>query len=896
MPQHKSPFPDGFLGVDIHYAGSWHDIMPDVDQSGVSIRHGSTAEGFGSEPSQMEFTLRNGDGKYSPRNPRSPLYGQIGRNTPARATLALGAPFLDLTQPDARAEGPTGPATGALDIRWWGYIDDWSGPTATFDLISKGAAFGELGWDFFVRAVDSTGFSYPVLGLRTVTGGDLRQVASDVAVPSWAGEIALRVQVDADEVVFSYAKNLASEWVEMSRVPLDAPADIAVDSAPLRIGPLGFTQDSPQRVYGWHVESSDGVLSSVDLATDTLSGWTLTSAEVTNRRVVAVAEIAEWPVAWSRLGEPSVLSRVTASGVSRRLGQGQQRMESPLRRAFFSLGPQLIAYWPLEDGTDTRLILPEIGEGKGTLAGRPEWGKYTGFAGSDPLPLLSDARVALSPEPYPETSTVNIRWVGEIAPDDIPASGERVLVRIFFTGGTLARYDLALGPAVIRATAVDVDGNSTDYVINYTEIYGPRRFSLEFSQQGDDIEAVFARLSPGATLAWLNRKTFSDLTLGRISQVVFNPGRSNFTGTSIGHVTLENEFISLFDASFKALDGHNGETAADRISRLIAPREVSVTVRGNAAESTQMGVQKKATRADLVETARVADDSLMHDDPTSLAVRLRSHTSLYDQPAVTIPYQENLIIPMAPLDDDATTRNQITVTRDDGASLTIEQTTGPMSSAPAPDGVGLYSDSVTLSLADDLQIERHADWRLHIGTWDEARYPQLGVDLAHPALMSDPVLTRRLLALTPGDRIVITDPPPWLPPTSVDVIVTGIQLQIDPLHVRLTWSCVPARPYRAPYWDTHHRWAAPGTVLAAPITATATTLPIDVPEGIEWTADDGPYDILLAGERMTVTAVDSTSTSMTVIRSVNGVSMPHDVDTPVALAEPSYYGRTDPEP
>src|SRR5690606_29786452 len=40
-----------------------------------------------SDVGECTFTLNNRDGKYSPRNPRSPLYGKIGRNTPMQLRL-----------------------------------------------------------------------------------------------------------------------------------------------------------------------------------------------------------------------------------------------------------------------------------------------------------------------------------------------------------------------------------------------------------------------------------------------------------------------------------------------------------------------------------------------------------------------------------------------------------------------------------------------------------------------------------------------------------------------------------------------------------------------------------------------------------------------------------------
>lgn len=69
-------------------AGVWTDITSDVRvASGISISRGKSDEQSQAGPQRMSFTLDNRDGKYSPRNPSSVLYGKIGRNTPVRCKI-----------------------------------------------------------------------------------------------------------------------------------------------------------------------------------------------------------------------------------------------------------------------------------------------------------------------------------------------------------------------------------------------------------------------------------------------------------------------------------------------------------------------------------------------------------------------------------------------------------------------------------------------------------------------------------------------------------------------------------------------------------------------------------------------------------------------------------------
>ena len=96
-----------------------------------------------------------------------------------------------------------------------------------------------------------------------------------------------------------------------------------------------------------------------------------------------------------------------------------------------------------------------------------------------------------------------------------------------------------------------------------------------------------------------------------------------------------------------------------------------------------------------------------------------------------------------------------------------------MSTAPPPSGVGVYDTSVTLSLATDAAALQAAGWLAGVGTVDEARWPTISVDLAHPYFTADQALTRAVLAATVGDRVDVVNLPAWLPPFAVEQIITG---------------------------------------------------------------------------------------------------------------------------
>jgi len=903
----KSPFPTGFLKTELFYSGAWQDITADTDQAGVSISHGARSESSTADVSDLSFTLTNQDGKYSPRNPTSPRYGLVGRNTPARATVALGAPWLDLTAPGSRATTPDAAAldiTGDIDIRWWGERDSW---TVAADLPSKWNTTGnQRSWLLRAEADGTLTLFWSADGTAALNA------RSTIAIPAWAGPIALRVTLDVNNgasgrtAKFYYSDSLTGTWIQLGADVVQAgTTSIFNGTASLTLGrePTSAASNTPQRVYGWQVRSSiNGTIVSGRTVSDLTAGvtsfadsqgqtWTVTDGSVTNRHTLAVCEVSEWPMDWNTKGAPSVLTEVQASGVTRRLGQGAQPLDSAIYRSITNgENPNLLAYWPMEDGSDATSFGQAVGTYPLGWAGTPSLAAYDGFGGSNPLPTLGDTRMRARVRRAPSTAGVQVRHLLHTpvggAPEDFTleinfyASGgaDLAVVRLTY------QADGALALRGFNSDGTDIGGTGpVGFAVNGKDL----RVSVELIKNGSNVDFVIATVDAAASgVSWSG--SFTGRPLDEVRDVIVNPRRDDAGDTAFGHLTIENSISTVYSVPPAVLSGYVGEGATTRLNRLAGERSVAITTRPGGL--TAMGAQRTDTFLDLMAQTAEADGGILHDDMRSIGLRYRSLHSLGSQPPVVIPYDDNLVIPFRPSDDDSLTRNRVTISRPNGTRYTAEATTGPLSTLPPPDGVGLYDTAQELNLATDDLVTRTASWRLHVGTWDEGRYPSLGVDLAHPYFLGNPVLTRQLLSLTPGDRLVITDPPPWLPPRSADVLVMGVQIEVTPLHLYLRWSCVPARPYRIGYWNVaEHRYSGEGTVLSSSRTTTSTSMLLTTPTGVTWTHADGDYDIVIGGEVMTVT--DVVGTTMTVIRSVNGVVKTHAAGEAVQLAEPSFYAR-----
>lgn len=607
-------------------------------------------------------------------------------------------------------------------------------------------------------------------------------------------------------------------------------------------------------------------------------------------------EVVTFQPGWGRDGSRNAYVDVTAAGALRRIGAGALPLRSPLYRACSTLGSNLVAYWPMEDGSRAEGFAAAVGGRRATVAGTPNFATYDGVLGSDPLPTIESATFGAPVPLYTAGSpaAVQVRFMLRVlstTPDGA------VLARLILTGGTIDYFDVKFsnsdsGEIVVEAFA---DGASVNaFVTSGLNVEGRvLRISIELAQSGSNITRAISALEPGAATGGTASGSISSQTLGRITQVRVNPLSAALADVAFGHLTVEKAITSLFTVSSAVLAGHQGEQAHARIARLCAENGISY-VNYDSATSQPMGPQTSKTLDELLRECVDADGGFRYE-PRSVATELayRGLRSLMSQTdVVTIPYQDNMLSPFTPVEDDAGTVNVSTVQRDAGSSATVEVVEGPLGTAS---GIGRYEDSQTLNLATDAQTEQRAGWISHVGTHDEARYPAIGWDFADPRILADSGLTGDLTSVTLGTQLEATGVAtklPWLPPFDVKAIVTGYTETIRPLSYRVDTVTTPARPYKVVvYGDTGSRYSLAGTVTAGTMTTTSTSRTMTVPEP-GWTHADGDFDIVIGGEVMTVTDVTGTppTQTFTLVRSVNGVVKTHAAGEAVELAEPAYLG------
>ncbi len=346
--------------------------------------------------------------------------------------------------------------------------------------------------------------------------------------------------------------------------------------------------------------------------------------------------------------------------------------------------------------------------------------------------------------------------------------------------------------------------------------------------------------------------------------------------------------------------GAAGDVWVDRVMVNVGdtPAEYSTLgPTGTVYDSVTMGPQLPMTLLDLLREAADADMGILYEPRGFLGLAYRTRASLQSQVTrLALDYTAGHLTAIEPTEDDQRTRNDITVERPSGASARAELTTGPLSTLPPPDGVGRYDEKIIANIDLDAGLADQAGWRLHMGTVDEARYPVLGINLATDPFTDDAALSAAAQTLDVGEKVTVARPPAWLPPETIGQLAQGTTETLTRHQWEIAVNCSPASSWDVGVWDAasgpgEARYSSDGSSLSAGATATATSLSVATPSGPLWSSADGPFDLYVAGERMTVTGITGASSpqTFTVVRSVNGVVKAQASGAEVRLFQPAVF-------
>lgn len=914
------------ITVEMLLGGVWTDVTQWVyTRNPITIERGRKDEGSKVDPGQCTLTLNNRDGRWSSRKPDGPYYGLIGRNTQVRVSVDAGASYLATTGTSGGTTGASTPDTAALDItgdidvRFEATLDNWLA-SGSVELCGKGAVTGnQRSWLLLMRD-RKLHWEWSTAGTSTVQ----KDSTVDLPVPP-SGRIAVRVTQDVNDgagnnvVTFYTGPSISGPWTQLGDpVTTAGTTSIFNSSASLRVGDGWNDLSFPSSSGAVHAfELRNGIAGSVvanpdftvqtpgasSFADGTGKTWTVgTSTSISNRKTRFNGEISSWPVRWDVSGKDIEVT-VEAAGILRRIGQGNSPLAAGIQRHIIANSP--IECWPLTDGSlATR--------GNSLLGGSPmlprltfgtdpvQWASGSLAEWIDPVVQLSAGTDGTLLGPTPVSTAAASGWSA-----DLSLSGVKTGDVDFSIADRGAGSDA--DPRFIWYLALNRASNNVQlFCSSISESSSSSPLLATISTAGIyDTSPHHIRLTvvPGGStttytvyLDGVSRATGTHSVVTKAARSL-RPGwflnAATDSTTSLGYVTYWGPTAPTAASTYAALIGNQGETAAVRAERLCTEAGITFRPSGVPGETTLLGPQLQQTFLEVIQETAAADGGAVYEDREDVALRFRDRNGLYNQ-AVTLAldYEADgeVAPPLEPVDDDQATRNDVAVTRQFGVTARVAQEDGPLSVQAPPDGVGTYDEAVTLSLYSDNQPEQHASWRVHLGTWNEARYPVVHVDLAAaPHLIDDAA------AVDLGDRLTIANPPDWLPPDLIDLLAQGYtEVLGHPNGWDLRFNCTPAGPWTvAVAFDA--RLDTAGCVTNGSTSSSSSVLNVNTTVGLTRWADSAtypaefPFDLYVGGEVMRATTCTGTALSQTfsVTRSINGVVKAHASGTEVRLATPA---------
>lgn len=880
----------------------WVDITEDVrvDQ-GVTIEVGRADEGNQVDASKCSLTVNNGASKvantlgtvgcYSPRNPSGPYSGSLRRGTPLRVGVQRGPDVFDRTS----ASG-WGTSTGGLV---WGHTStaSWSvTPGAgTVSLAANTAAFAILAG---ATAADVDVES--CVSMSAVATGAAWVSATVVRYTNTSNHYRLHtefglggdIQVKITKTIGGVTSDLTSL---SSAVTTYTPGQLICTRAQAIGSTLRIRcwQDGTDEPITWHAEADDTDLTGV--GTDlTGSGTGLYEWRVGGNTNVSIAPsvteytmeairylgtVPEWPARWD-MSSNDATAPVVASGILRRLQQGASPLRSPLTRQLLRYSPA--GYWPLEDGENSRSAASALTGGSAATVTDVTFAADDTLDGAGPVLKLNSTSSRVVARMLGNADTPD-GYAGMVIFKLASLPGSTVQMAYLYSTGTVARWTIAVTAIAIVVSGVQSDGTS---VVSDTALYGVDptdwvAIQLETEEAGGNVDWALTWHQVGET-------TFGGVsgTYAGTAQKLTGVTLAGAQDWAFGHLWLgDNDLPFVADSFSLVSSGYAGETASDRFARLCAEEGVPVLAYAADVDSEPMGIQRLDTFVNLLRAVESADQGVITERGAGLAYRPRA--ARYNLPVLqALDFGSGHVAdPPEPTDDDQRIRNDWTLTRDGGSTVNVVD-------SDHVDEHGRYDASETVNVETDDVLVDHASWRLHLGTWDELRWPSITLDLA-----AKTTLISNWCKVAPGSRITIDNPPAQLLGTEIDLTVEGYTEVLSPYGWDVTVNCSPARAWDvAELDDEETALDTDGSTLDSGISDSDTTLSVATASAAAgsplWSTDpaDFPTDGWIGAERVTVNSITGSSSPQTwdVDRGIGGVALAHDAGTEVRLWLPAH--------
>jgi hypothetical protein len=871
------------LGADLTGAPatwSWTDITQYAHKpSQIAISRGRQDWYSQVQPSTCSLTLLNNDGRFVPRNPTGEFYGSLRKNTPLRV----------LIRPNANSLSDTFNRSASSS---WGSADSGGAWTNTGGAASDFSVAAASGGRHLHTSAASP--HYSTLSISVIRY-DVRVRVKTAALATGAAltaGIAVRYvdasNTDRYELQFNTDQTMTGRLIDRSSGTDVVNASEVISGLTHAAGTWywiraqsGYTaarlkvwQDGTDEPATWNIDGSDGILTnpvagaiglySIRETSNTNANATLDFddfAMVDGPRIQFTGYVDEWPTTWADASGNQSFAPITCSGLLRRIQRGKTTTRSALFRAhadgYYSSGAP-VAYWSCEDASASTSIASGIGGPAMQISGDTNFASDSTIAGSDPLPVVADDTSWAGVVPtYTSATSWAVRWLMKIP--SAPASTQTLLR--WTTAGSLYIWQLNLVPGGTDALQIEAYNSAlveqlgaAAVPFDDADFYGRQLyFEVNATQNGSaidwDYNYWFGINGAG------NTGSEASATIGNVTSVRFGAGNgaADLGGATLGHIAVSTNV--LFGASSAGSTGYSGDTTSTRFVALCGQENVPVLVGellNQSGGTTQtMGPEPSASLISQLREVEATEEGILFDGKqghvTLLPRSYRYNRSV--EVAITVSASE-LGWPFDATDDDQQLRNDITVSKPGGTSARATQTTGELSVA----NVGVYPDSITVNTEFDADLPYHAEWRRHLGTVEDLRYPSIKLELARSSSLIEDWLDADI-----GSRVQVTGPPSELPPDAIDVHIEGYTETFDSVSWTVNLNTSPASPWQVFELEDDNlgRLDTAGSHLLTGATAGATSLLVATETGPQWSTTAEPYSWEVAGEKITVTTMNT---------------------------------------
>lgn len=569
--------------------------------------------------------------------------------------------------------------------------------------------------------------------------------------------------------------------------------------------------------------------------------------------------VDEWPLEWDVSGHERHVS-ITASGLLRRLDQGTTPAKSPLVRSI-SGNSTMVSYWPCEDESGSTQFAEYSGGTPGMASNGVQFAADATLAsGGGALPTFPSSCFARwYVRPFTATGEWAVAWVMKIPTDQ---ASNTVIMNIASPTGTIGgwRINIIAGsPDTMLPQAYDHNGNELlgGGAVNFQGNLGANLYDrwllwqVNATQNGSDVDwEVLFEAEDGDGAGKVG--TATNQTCGTVTEIHHNSG-TTIGDHQVGHMAVFSDADIWASTIFEAFRSHVGEEASFRFSRICNEEGIPFDIVPLSGFGEPMGPQPNVSAMDVIRDVEATDGILREDLTGILSLTVRE--DLYNQAAaLALDHDQHHLQPgFTPVEDDQGLRNDVTATRPTGSSARVINLTSVANE-------GRYDETITVNPSTDAALPYHAQWHVALGTVDDFRYPAVRLNFART-----PTLITSWLATDIGEPITIANPPDELPPNTIELQLLGYTEEITRKNWGVELNCrsgLPWQVFTVEGSNNTGRLDATGCEVLAARTSASTSVLVSMTNDTllergspTWSTSTVPYDLNIAGERVTATAV-----------------------------------------